>query len=656
MADLSTILSWFETGDIPTQNQFQQTFSSFRHKDENIAINNITGLETALNNKLSSGHANDTNAHINVLAKLDASNLNYANTEAWRLALGVGDIPDNVALVDIGEAQEVYNKMQIHAMSMMLADFVTAGKIRAEKIEALGITDLVEATEGSLVSFVANSANYEFQKNDFIAIPVNGNYSLFLFKGGNKAVTSNYLPTGLTNITIAMVEGLQDALSGKIDKPTADGSFFTRKVGSSVTQIPINLSSSYLLFWDGADFKTSSIYRDAAGLKFGIGTTSPSEQLHLTARARMSALVLENNSETLPQQLTYYNRVFYGTNDVGAKRPLMFGDYADYYRMINSLTDAEKTNIKTSMNGGWTTATMSVAIISPPVVDKQNKNYWITLRGANLNLNPASFAVDIMSVDGVTVIANVPGSQVQLYTNGFDLAFYFNFKDIPLGNYKIRLWNGVAYYVTGLTVAVVQNLQILDVSTLTWTKKIYNDLPNPATFGSGGSAIYQSDSAVKAYSTLDPTIVGALKSSKINNVGDNFYLEFSVNYQHGANLTNATQYVGLMNSNVAVDLLDQTLTRIKASGIMGSNVGYRTYYLNNISVGAASAGVVIPSETINVVIIKEGTSMTIAVTARNVTNQVVISAPDIEYSLNMAVNNMGGVCTTSINVTNLYKY
>jgi hypothetical protein len=41
---LETIFSWFEKGDMPTENQFQQTFSSFRHLDENIRMDEITGL------------------------------------------------------------------------------------------------------------------------------------------------------------------------------------------------------------------------------------------------------------------------------------------------------------------------------------------------------------------------------------------------------------------------------------------------------------------------------------------------------------------------------------------------------------------------------------------------------------------------------------
>lgn len=53
MANLETILSWFQTGDNPTEEEFRQTFSSFRHNDTKIPITDVDGLESSLNNKLS---------------------------------------------------------------------------------------------------------------------------------------------------------------------------------------------------------------------------------------------------------------------------------------------------------------------------------------------------------------------------------------------------------------------------------------------------------------------------------------------------------------------------------------------------------------------------------------------------------------------------
>lgn len=200
MTDLKTILSWFQTGDMPTQEEFQETFSSFRHNNTKIPIAEVEGLQSSLNNKVN-----------------------------------VGDIPDNMALVDEGQPVDVFNKEQIMAMAMMLSDYVKDGKIRADKIESLGLTDLIEATEKTLPEFVSRSNNYNFQQNDFIAIPINGNFSLFVFKGGDKKIIGNYLPTGLTNITLGMVEGLQGELNKKVDTPLEDGRFYIKRESGVIT-------------------------------------------------------------------------------------------------------------------------------------------------------------------------------------------------------------------------------------------------------------------------------------------------------------------------------------------------------------------------------------------------------------------------------------
>lgn len=55
MTDLETILSWFQTGDMPTQEEFRETFSSFRHNSTKIPIAEVEGLQSSLNNKVNIG-------------------------------------------------------------------------------------------------------------------------------------------------------------------------------------------------------------------------------------------------------------------------------------------------------------------------------------------------------------------------------------------------------------------------------------------------------------------------------------------------------------------------------------------------------------------------------------------------------------------------
>ncbi|KQT20944.1 hypothetical protein ASG22_16120 [Chryseobacterium sp. Leaf405] len=108
---LTTIFSWFEKGDTPTQSQFQETFSSFRHIEEKIKMADVEGLNQTFTN-----HLNDENAHDFVLAKLNASNLTAANVDAWKEKLKI-----NLAATVDGseETGNVYTKEQIRQIMNM---------------------------------------------------------------------------------------------------------------------------------------------------------------------------------------------------------------------------------------------------------------------------------------------------------------------------------------------------------------------------------------------------------------------------------------------------------------------------------------------------------------------------------------------------------
>lgn len=111
---LNIILSWFEKGDIPTEDQFKETFSSFRHLDAKIKMDEVIGLLEAFQKTLSTtaftSHLEDHNAHNLVLAKLNASNLTAAHIEEWKEKLKI-----RLAATIDGDEQtgNVYTKEQI---------------------------------------------------------------------------------------------------------------------------------------------------------------------------------------------------------------------------------------------------------------------------------------------------------------------------------------------------------------------------------------------------------------------------------------------------------------------------------------------------------------------------------------------------------------
>jgi len=201
-----------------------------------------------------------------------------------------------------------------------------------------------------------------------------------------------------------------------------------------------------------------------------------------------------------------------------------------FLSLPSALSESEKIAWKTAMNGGWTTNTMSVAMVAPLVIEKSNNaETWISLKGANLNLNPSSFSIEIMNEDGDTTMDLVPSSNVQLHQNGIDLIFYYNFSNLPIGKYRIRLWNGIAYYTTNssLAINILDNIDSIDTSILTWETRSIPENNNTYTGGNGKVAKIKDE----ANNTVGHTFpIASIKSSPLHDIGENFYLEIDVNY------------------------------------------------------------------------------------------------------------------------------
>lgn len=327
-----------------------------------------------------------------------------------------------------------------------------------------------------------------------------------------------------------------------------------------------------------------------------------------------------------------------------------------FLSLPTTLSTAEKTAWKTAMNGGWTTATMSVASISPPIVDRANKPTWITLKGANLNLPPTSFKIELCTESSTdlnpVVVAEIPASQVQLYDNGIDLSFWFNFSTIAEGKYKIRLWNGVAYYLTGAnTMLQIVNSIVPSIPPLTWTYAEYTQGSN-TMIGGNSSVTYNSNPANKAYQGNDLTTVSAGKSSELFGEDDNFYLRIGINItnvQSGAD-NNTPFVIGLCNNADAVALSD--LSVIKGRGSINYRGGGITIFPDLSSQGVTFWGIY----TGEMQIIRNNGLFTISVTMNNTTRIYTKSAPAIALSLFAMIGNSPSATSASFNILEQYKF
>lgn len=657
----NTLYDWFKTKKKPTQEQFWGWMDSYWHKGELIPLNQIADINAILQQTVSidafNAHLSDDNAHVLYLAKTDASNLNPDNILQWKSALGVGTLPSNIATVDDAtQAGNVYTKIQSDDLFMAISDFVLSnGKIRSDKIDALGLTELISVTETSLAAFMSNNANYTYEKNDMIAIPDgSGNYSLYIYKGGTKTVAGNYIATGLSNITIGMVQGLQTALDAKMSKPVTDGSYLAKTASGVTTWQAINPTAMYLTHWNNGNFVASPIYTD--GTKMGVGTTSPTEMLHLNnGRIRSKANVLDENNETLLNQITTYNRKLLFTDSTGTKKTVLTVEDlpTEFMALPSKLSDTQKTNWKTEMNGGWTTATMSISAILPSVTPLQNADTYITLRGANLNFNPANFSVKILNSSG-TVVADVPNSQVTL-VSGTELSLYFNFFSLGVGNYKIRLNNGVAIYDTQISILISDSISQIAIGSTTWGEKSYNNFDSPLQSVSGGSIHFKVDANQKPLADENEILykIKALDNLVFSN-SENFYVEINLSYINITSQAPSGVSVILAN-NADLNLNDDSLAVIKLRGY-GGGTGAVDLYGSLVSDYYNGAN-------LNLRITKQGDQLSISFKTINpamlpregVYNTSIINTSDLHLGFAFGnKNNASAEC--NVNIVTAYKF
>ena len=107
MTEKNILQNWFVTGAKPTQEQFWAWQESYWHKSESIPVEMVQGLGDILGNKA------DTDQLKNKV-NLDTSNLTNEHVLAWKKALGVGELPTNIATIDEGsKIGSVYTKTKV---------------------------------------------------------------------------------------------------------------------------------------------------------------------------------------------------------------------------------------------------------------------------------------------------------------------------------------------------------------------------------------------------------------------------------------------------------------------------------------------------------------------------------------------------------------
>ncbi|OBW40795.1 hypothetical protein AB670_02746 [Chryseobacterium sp. MOF25P] len=237
MASLIEIFGWFETGDIPTQDQFRTTFASFRHKENKIPLNEVEGLaaifENTVTNNIFNGFKDDVNSKIINLAKKDGSNLLPADVISWKKALGLA----NIAVVDSEDDDEtviignVYTKKQVIGMLEVFREQVNGSYQTIEEIKEMLVSNDLDLDElQEIVNFIKkNREDIELLKQISV-----GNT-----KDDKVELVANYARWGALNLQNQFNDVVYDKIqaieSGAGTRETiiiTDDSFFTHNLNS----------------------------------------------------------------------------------------------------------------------------------------------------------------------------------------------------------------------------------------------------------------------------------------------------------------------------------------------------------------------------------------------------------------------------------------
>lgn len=410
-------------------------------------------------------------------------------------------------------------------------------------------------------------------------------------------------------------------ISGKLDKPTTDGSWVVTKAGNQITYTSANNF--------GKNIANSSLTSVA-----GAGMTLGAPYTWSTASQPFSITGLSDKSAD-----TTYNKLLVENNSgqVG------LSDGKTLLKSIPSLlNESEKTIWKTEMNGGWTTNTMSVAFISPPIAINSGISY-LTLIGANLNLNPLNFSVKLINQVGGS-ITTIPNNQVIL-TSPTELTFWYDFTSVPLGSYKVLLNNGIAEYLTPTEVDIVLNLDSVDISDNTWDVTTFNGNINPT--------IQQSNTSFSAQNSED-VIVGAMDgkvtltatSKTLGNMSDDFYIKMGL--WNTANTNSFKTLFGGLSNDISPVNISNIISGASASDAIG-------FFALGEDVNLVSAQS--PDNTI--IFYKKGTFLTTIVKGAvgvSVKTSVVSNDVNAPIKLKMVyLNNLGSNNIANIIIHSVYK-
>lgn len=324
---------------------------------------------------------------------------------------------------------------------------------------------------------------------------------------------------------------------------------------------------------------------------------------------------------------------------------------------LQTISSEQALRIGQLLNGGkGSSGAISVNLISPPLFELENNNVYIVLRGSNLFLNSNSMEVAIVNPISNKVLATVPNSQVQLYSDGLSLVFYYNFSTLGIGEYKIRLTSGTKILYTTLKFSIVQKVESILPSEITWEAlydtSIYTD---GNTSGGNGYSANTTSMGKTALASL-PTV--SVKSNQLFSQGEDFMIEFNLTTGNAQTTSNRGYFfrIGICYSSSENTLKGFLPIHYIEYNRFHTSGGYRRL---SCRIFNSTERVVLNSTnefqiTIPVAIIKQGNTVTIN---DGVNTSIITISNNSGYSLVLQqVNTDQPLENPSIQITKIFKF
>ncbi|WP_131724382.1 hypothetical protein [Chryseobacterium indologenes] len=450
----------------------------------------------------------------------------------------------------------------------------------------------------------------------------------------------SFITEGITNQE-KYNEDTREKLNQKLDKPLTDGNVqdYPKIIGLDNNGNAAKLPAGDL----GKNIANSSLTTiSGAGLTLGANWTLNTSGLYYSITGLSDASNDPTFNTFLCQDASGRIRKTAGKNIL--------------LQLPNVLTTAEKEQFGLAWNNQYSNGALNVYSITPSVIKHEHTVKYLLLQGLNLNLNPTNTSVKFIPQENQLGIGEIDCLGFQTFADGKSMVVTVYGDALPAGqNYNIVIRTStpiVQVHRTAGVVMVSASSNNFDLSSIIWSKKIYNNVANDGVFGNAGAGQYQSNSNVKSYAN-EATVVSALKSSKIIEANQDFYLSFdvSVNFSSPGSTT-PYHSIGLMLDSTPLDLLNLNMASLRVVG--RSDSWGRQVYLDNSSVVHSQAP--INPETFNYIIMRRGSVVYFVLTKNGTVLTYSKSISTEALSFAMFNTNMSVSANVSFNITELILF